>query len=101
MNWQVYIIRCSDDSLYTGITTDLQRRLALHAGQRGARYFYGRRPEQVVYLESGHSRSSATRREAAIKNLAREHKLRLIASPENEINRPPALCRREAGDLPS
>jgi putative endonuclease len=93
MNWQVYIIRCSDDSLYTGITTDLQRRLALHAGQRGARYFYGRKPERVVYLESGHTRSSASRREAAIKNLEREKKLRLIASPDNEIDRHTRACR--------
>ena len=63
MNWQVYIILCSDDSLYTGITTDIERRLSQHGGRRGgARYFRGRRPERVVYLEGGHTRS--TRRSA-------------------------------------
>lgn len=93
MNWQVYIIRCSDASLYTGITTDLQRRLSLHAEQRGARYFRGRKPEEVVYLESGHTRSSASRREAAIKKLEREHKLRLIESSANEIDTTPQAGR--------
>lgn len=74
----VYIIRCSDNTLYTGITNDLVRRLARHAGNRGARYFRGRAPGQVVYLEHGHTRSSASRREAAIKRLDRAGKLRLI-----------------------
>lgn len=80
MNWHVYIILCSDDTLYTGITTDLQRRFAQHASGRGAKYFRGRKPVQVVYLESGHTHSSATTREAAIKNLARADKLSLISS---------------------
>jgi putative endonuclease len=78
MDWQVYIILCTDSSLYTGITRDIRRRLAEHGGRRGARYFRGRRPLEVVYLESGHSRSSASRREAAIKKLSRAGKLRLI-----------------------
>lgn len=78
MDWQVYIILCTDRSLYTGITRDIRRRLAEHGGRRGARYFRGRRPLEVVYLESGHSRSSASRREAAIKKLSRAGKLRLI-----------------------
>jgi len=86
MNWHVYIIVCSDDSLYTGITTDIERRLAQHGGRRGgARYFRGRRPVRVVYLEGGHSRSTAGRREAAIKKLNRAQKCRLIASEMNGI----------------
>jgi putative endonuclease len=85
MDWQVYIIRCSDDTLYTGITNDLARRLSLHARKAGARYFRGRTPERVVYLERGHSRSSAGRREAAIKKLDRAGKLRLIDSDQNQI----------------
>ncbi len=85
MNWQVYIILCSDTTLYTGITNDIARRYSLHAACRGARYFRGRRPTQVVYLESGHSRSSASRREAAIKKLRRVDKIRLIGSSLNEI----------------
>jgi putative endonuclease len=86
MNWQVYIILCSDNTLYTGITTDIERRLAQHGGRHGgARYFRGRQPERVVYLEGGHTRSTASRREAVIKKLNRLHKCRLIASEMNEI----------------
>jgi putative endonuclease len=85
MNWQVYIILCSDATLYTGITNDLARRYAQHAGQRGARYFRGRRPVQVVYLESGHSHGSASRREATIKKLPRNDKIKLLVSPSNEL----------------
>jgi putative endonuclease len=75
MEWQVYIIQCTDDTLYTGITKDLARRLSQHGGKRGAKYFHGRRPQRVVYLESGHDRSSASRREAQIKRLSRAAKL--------------------------
>ena len=79
--WTVYIIGCDDGSLYTGVTTDLERRLAEHAGtRRGARYFAGRAPVRVVYREDGHTRSSACRREAAIKKLGRAGKLALVAS---------------------
>jgi putative endonuclease len=85
MHWQVYMILCSDDSLYTGITTDVGRRLEEHASGRGAKYFRGRRPRQLVYLENGHSRSTATQREAAIKKLSRPDKCRLISSPSNEV----------------
>jgi putative endonuclease len=84
MDWQVYIIRCSDGTLYTGITRDIERRLAQHGSSAGAKYFRGRRPEAVVYLEGGHDRSSASRREARIKQLNRMNKLRLIGSPANE-----------------
>jgi len=85
MNWQVYMILCSDDSLYTGITTDVARRLEQHAARRGARYFRARRPREIVYLESGHSRSSASRREALIKRLKRADKQALIGSQRNEL----------------
>lgn len=83
MNWQVYIIRCSDGTLYTGITTDIERRWRQHEGQGGAKYFRGRQPVAVVYLERGHDRSSASRREAAIKKLRRMDKECLIGSPHN------------------
>lgn len=86
MNWQVYIILCSDDSLYTGITTDLQRRFDQHASGRGARYFRGRRPLEAVYREEGHTRSSASRRERQIKEMERPEKLALIASDNNGLN---------------
>ncbi len=80
MNWQVYIILCSDDSLYTGITTDFQRRFAQHASGRGAKYFRGRLPIEVVYQENGHTRSTAGRREVEIKTLTRAEKQILITS---------------------
>lgn len=77
--WYVYIIRATDQSLYTGITTDVERRFAEHKnGRAGAKYFRGRSPEEVVMVESGHDRSSASIREAQIKKLSREQKLELI-----------------------
>lgn len=79
MNWLVYIIRCSDGSLYTGITTDLQRRFQQHASGTGAKYFRGRKPLEVAYCEEGHTRSSASRREMEIKGLERDAKLSLIS----------------------
>jgi len=79
MDWSVYIIRCDDDSLYTGVSTDVERRFREHREHpRGAKFFNGRKPLEVVYREGGHTRSSACRREAAIKKLSREGKLRLI-----------------------
>jgi putative endonuclease len=95
VNWRVYIILCSDASLYTGITNDIERRWQQHATQRGARYFRGRVPLELVYLESGHTRSSASRQEAAIKKLTRAGKERLIRSDSNEI--PDSSLRANAG----
>ena len=79
-NWSLYIIEASDASLYTGISTDVERRFDEHStGPRGARYFNGRNPLRIVYREDGHSRSSASRREAEIKKLSRDAKQQLIA----------------------
>ena len=77
--WYVYIVRASDETLYTGITTDLERRLAEHqSGKAGAKYFRGRTALEMVFSESSPSRSSASKREAEIKNLTRTQKLSLI-----------------------
>ena len=77
--WYVYIIRASDDSLYTGITTDLERRLMQHqTGKGGAKYFRGRKACDFVYTESGHNRSSASIREAQIKKMTRQQKSLLL-----------------------
>ena len=77
--WFVYIIRASDDSLYTGITTDLERRLEQHkTGKGGAKYFRGRQACDFVYTESGHNRSSASTREAQIKKMTRQQKNLLL-----------------------
>ncbi len=79
-HWSLYIIQASDASFYTGITTDVERRFDEHRrGDRGAKYFNGRNPVEVVYREDGHSRSSASRREAEIKQLSRSEKQSLIA----------------------
>jgi putative endonuclease len=85
MNWQVYIILCSDDSLYTGITTDVERRFAQHLAGSGAKYFRGHRPLRLVYLEAGHDRGSASKREAAIKKLRPADKRRLLTTPDNQL----------------
>ena len=85
MDWYVYIVLCSDDTLYTGITNDIQRRLQQHASQKGAKYFRGREPKQLVYLERGHNRSSASKREWIIKQLTRPEKNLLIGSVDNEM----------------
>lgn len=82
-DWQVYIIEASDGRLYTGISTDVQRRYAEHGDRRGARFFRGRRPAALVYVETGHDRSSALRREYAIKRLSRAEKLSLIAAAQS------------------
>jgi len=83
-DWYVYMVLCTDNSLYTGITVDIERRIDQHATKRGAKYFYGREPQHVKYLESKHTRSSASRREALIKRMRRPEKNRLIASASNE-----------------
>ena len=77
----VYVVRCSDNSLYTGYAVDPERRLEEHNGNtkvQGARYTRGRRPVQLVYVEKCASRSEAMRREAAIKQLSRIAKENLI-----------------------
>ncbi|HIF17241.1 MAG TPA: GIY-YIG nuclease family protein [Cycloclasticus sp.] len=78
MSWFVYIIEGSDNSLYTGITTDLERRFQQHLKGSGAKYFYGRKPVKIVYSENHEDRSSASVREAAIKKLSRQQKEKLI-----------------------
>lgn len=77
--WVVYMIRASDSTLYTGITTDVARRFIEHANGKGAKYFHaGRQPEQLVYTEVCPDRSSASRREAAIKKLSRREKCSML-----------------------
>ncbi len=81
MSWFVYIVRCADDTLYTGVATDVARRLAEHDdGPKGARYTASRRPVRLVYAAGCDSRSDALREEWRIKRLARTDKLTLIAS---------------------
>lgn len=78
-SWQLYILRCGDGSLYTGITTDVTRRFVAHCAGRGAKYTRGRGPLELVYRESCTSHSQALQRELAVKALSRREKLELIA----------------------
>lgn len=78
MPYYLYILRCGDNSLYTGITTDVARRLAAHQSGKGAKYTRGRGPLTLVYQEELPDKPSALRRELAVKALTREEKLALI-----------------------
>ncbi|HET6280497.1 MAG TPA: GIY-YIG nuclease family protein [Polyangia bacterium] len=77
--WFVYVVRCRDGSLYTGVSTDVVGRVAVHNAGRGARYTRARRPVVVVHVERKRSRGNALKREAAIKALSRAQKLELLA----------------------
>lgn len=83
--WFVYILRCADDTLYTGVTCDIARRVLEHNenNQLGARYTRVRRPVTLAYHESAESRSAACKREAAIKRLSRAKKCQLIGAEES------------------
>lgn len=83
----VYIVKCSDNTLYTGITTDLQRRVQEHnESNKGAKYTRLRRPVTLVYSEACQDRSSASKRESVIKKLKREDKLGMITKKYGEYN---------------
>lgn len=77
MVWTVYILCCADETLYTGVTTDMPERLRKHAQGTGAKYTRGRGPYRVIHTEAHATRSEALRRELAIKKLTREQKLQL------------------------
>ena len=76
--WKLYILRCGDGTLYTGITTDVEKRLEAHRSGKGAKYTRGRGPLELVYSEECGDHSSALKRELEIKRLTREEKENLI-----------------------
>lgn len=82
--WYVYMLRCGDGSLYTGITDDVPRRLEVHRSGKGAKYTRGRGPLELVHQEKYETKSEALRREAAIKALTRQQKLEMIGKTEEE-----------------
>lgn len=82
--WCVYILRCKDQTLYTGATDDLAKRLAAHRAGKGAKYTRGRAPLEPVYVELCEDMSHALKREYAIKRLTKLQKLALIASAPYE-----------------
>ena len=77
-NWSVYIARCGDGTLYTGVTNDIPRRLKMHNDGKGAHYTRARRPVALVYQENGMTRSQALARECAIKALPKKVKENIV-----------------------
>ncbi|MBE6961571.1 MAG: GIY-YIG nuclease family protein [Ruminococcaceae bacterium] len=84
MGHWIYILRCHDDTLYTGYTTDPMRRLEVHQNGKGAKYTRSRLPVELIYQEELEDKSSALQREAAIKKLSRAEKLQLIHAAVNK-----------------
>lgn len=82
--WYLYILRCGDGTLYTGITTDIPRRFAAHQEGKGAKYTRGRGPLHLVYQETCGTHSQALKRELEIKALPRQEKLALLGQKETE-----------------
>jgi len=80
MNWFCYLLRCADDTLYCGITNDLEKRLAAHNAGTASKYTRSRVPVELVFAESCADRSAASKREMEIKSLTRAEKLALIQS---------------------
>lgn len=76
--WKLYILRCGDGSLYTGITTDVERRLEEHRSGKGAKYTRSRGPLELAYVEDCTDKSAALKRECRIKSMTRAEKLKLI-----------------------
>jgi putative endonuclease len=79
MPWFLYVVKCQDASLYTGITTDIPRRIKEHNAKKGAFYTKNKAPVELVYQEAMANQSEARKREAAIKKLTRNEKLELIS----------------------
>lgn len=77
MTWTVYILRCSDGTLYTGMTNDLEKRVKMHEGGKGAKYARGRGPFEVFHAESYETKSAALKREIEIKSLSKPAKIAL------------------------
>ena len=78
MLWYVYILRCGDGTLYTGITDDVEKRFAAHCAGKGAKYTRGRGPLELCYTEEAEDKSAALKREHAIKKMTRAQKLQLL-----------------------
>lgn len=84
--YYTYMVRCCDDSLYTGFTTDLERRVKAHNDKKGAKYTKTRTPVSLVYYEQFETKQLAMQREAAIKKLSRQGKIQLIEARKNHEN---------------
>jgi putative endonuclease len=83
--WYVYIIECENNTLYTGITTSVQRRFLQHKQGKGSKYFRSSPPRKIVFIEAHPNRSQATMREIAIKKLSKLKKIELINNQSNSV----------------
>jgi putative endonuclease len=83
-NWFLYLLKCADNTFYTGITNNLDKRLETHNQGRGAKYTKGRRPVMLVYYEENLSRSTALKREAQMKKISRDKKLVLASGVDKK-----------------
>ena len=81
--WYLYILRCRDNTLYTGITVDVEKRFAAHSAGRGAKYTRGRGPLELVYRERCGTHSDALKRERIVKSMRRSQKEKMIFDAEN------------------
>jgi len=86
MSWIVYILKCGDGSLYTGITNDIEKRLAAHRNGLGAKYTKGRGPLSLIYQEPHPDRSEASKREMIIKKLNKQRKFELVRNADTQTN---------------
>jgi predicted GIY-YIG superfamily endonuclease len=94
-DWYVYILRCADNTLYTGVATDVSARLATHNAGKGAKYTRGRLPVALLYQERAENRSAALRREHAIKKMRASDKRQLIATQDRNKPAPPTGRRAQ------
>ena len=84
-SWFVYLLRCNDDSIYCGITNDLEKRLEKHNSGKGAKYTRSRIPSVIVYSEKKENKSEAAKREYEIKKMTRKQKLEIISSSPGQF----------------
>lgn len=86
--WYIYIVECPDKTLYTGITTHIDKRIKAHnSANEGAKYTRGRRPVKIVYLSEIKNRSDSLKEEARIKKLSKKEKLKLILSGSDQLGK--------------
>jgi putative endonuclease len=86
--WYVYIVRCSDRTLYTGIARNIEKRIEQHNSGQGAKYTRGRRPVELVLIEEMSSHGDALRREYQIKRLSLSRKLEIIEHKKRSLSQP-------------
>jgi putative endonuclease len=98
MSWICYLLHCADDTLYCGITNDLDKRLGVHNAGEGAKYTRGRTPVTLVYQESCTDKSAALKREIQIKRLSRAKKLALYNAGES-TNKAPSAHKEDADTI--